>query len=122
MGTPLSSLRILCIYSASSASSAGRHPPRINTITHYTGDVRIKYLQVLENFHNKVLDTVFHCNKNQSYELSDNQILQCMLGYINAENCSLLVYATGFESAVPGVVLDSRSSCMHAACMHAGAT
>ena len=89
----------------------GKHPARINTITHYTGDVRIKYLQVLENFHNKVLDTMFHCNKaypDLGQELSENELMQCVVSLINAENCSLLVYATGFESVVPGGQLKGR--------------
>jgi hypothetical protein len=35
----------------------GNQAARLSAVTRYTGDVRIRFLQVLENFHGKLLDT-----------------------------------------------------------------
>ena len=36
----------------------GKESHRLSSVTKYTGDVRVKYLQVLENMHGKLLDSV----------------------------------------------------------------
>ena len=38
----------------------GKRPTRVSAVTKYTGDVRVKFLTTLENFHGKLLDTVVH--------------------------------------------------------------
>jgi hypothetical protein len=40
----------------------GKRPTRLSSLTKYTGDVRVKFLTTLENFHGKLLDTVVHEN------------------------------------------------------------
>jgi hypothetical protein len=40
----------------------GKRATRVSAVTKYTGDVRVKFLTTLENFHGKLLDTVVHEN------------------------------------------------------------
>lgn len=53
----------------------GKESHRLSAVTRYTGDVRVKFLQVLENLHGKLLDTV----EKYDYSLS----LKGLEGYLN---------------------------------------
>lgn len=96
----------------------GKHPVRVSAITRYTGDVRIKYLQVLENFNFKALDTVLSWHDggysmcalrlaNGSGLLPKHRANQVcnvyLMNFLRAEyGCDMFFYATGFQSVVPG--------------------
>lgn len=92
---------------------SGKRPTRVSAVTKYTGDVRVKFLTTLENFHGKLLDTVVHVdlpfqwaievdpslNQTQAFELT--KVISA-LAYVNLHQCQVLVLATGFQSVVPG--------------------
>ena len=98
----------------------GKRPTRISAVTKYTGDVRVKFLTMLENFHSKLLDTVVHENleehwmgilKNQLKNRTQTRELAKILSaqtYIGQYECEVLVLATGFRSVVPGKRLKKR--------------
>ena len=97
----------------------GRHPHRFSAITRYTGDVRLKSAQVLENFNGKLLDTVDHFEQRPiikvppSWNISDSRMetLRDTLeaaSFLNQHQCEVLFYATGFESYVPGLDLNKE--------------
>ena len=98
----------------------GKRPTRISAVTKYTGDVRVKFLTMIENFHSKLLDTVVHedlanhwmglinvpqLNFTQRKELAK---IYTATSYIGQYECELLVLATGFRSVVPGQRLKTR--------------
>lgn len=96
----------------------GNQAARLSAVTRYTGDVRIKFLQVLENFHGKLLDTVqqFHrlpATQGLSKELNASQILITKralrdIAFLREYDCETMVIATGFRSYVPGMFLTER--------------
>lgn len=101
----------------------GNQPHRLSSITKYTGDVRVKFLQVLENLHGKLLDTVEWYDKHPitfkkipdaTAALGNGTDLSLfrasMKGalIIKEFGCEVLVLATGFKSHVPGMELESR--------------
>lgn len=97
----------------------GKYPHRLSSVTRYTGDVRIKYLQVLENMNGKLLDTVEYFEpvpriKGAEKILNKNQldILKSVTrtaSWLDQFDCETFFIATGFETNVPGgVTLDSR--------------
>mmetsp|Transcript_27062 Transcript_27062/g.58013 ORF Transcript_27062/g.58013 Transcript_27062/m.58013 type:complete len:685 (+) Transcript_27062:261-2315(+) len=94
----------------------GKHPARLSAVTKYTGDVRIKFLQTLENFHGKLLDSVYEPNRYLSgigKELNATQLEELLNVIdaaitIDAHECEVLVLATGFHSFVPGMDLGRR--------------
>lgn len=86
----------------------GKRPTRVSAVTKYTGDVRVKFLTTLENFHGKLLDTVVHenleshwlnildtpeLNKNQKKELG--KVLTAVT-YVGQYDCELLVSMRDF--------------------------
>ena len=103
----------------------GKRPTRVSAVTKYTGDVRVKFLTTLENFHGKLLDTVVHqdvhsywdgaldampdagapLNRTQTGELI--KVVSAMT-YVNQHRCEVLVLATGFRRVVPGQILRTR--------------
>lgn len=111
---------------AESVKVMGRHPLRLSAVTRYTGDVRVKYLQILENFNGKLLDVVDDFGKqkesmlkknvkelpsayNLTLEQVDTVVETCLLAFfILSGRCQTVVIATGFESQVPGIELTSR--------------
>ncbi|CAB9523278.1 FAD-dependent oxidoreductase domain-containing protein 2 [Seminavis robusta] len=91
----------------------GRHGPRLSSVTRYTGDVRVKYLQVLENLNMKMLDTVdFFIPglvriKGLENILSDEQMklvenISLVASWLHSYSCEIFFTATGFDSAIPG--------------------
>ena len=89
---------------ARSVMVLGRRPTRWSMFTKYTGDVRIKYAQPLENFQTKLLSftsTLFQ--HRASYEES-------MVNFITAGNrqfrCDKHFLAWGFRSSVPGISIN----------------
>jgi hypothetical protein len=98
---------------------SGKHPTRVSAVTKYTGDVRVKFLTTLENFHGKLLDTVVHVdlpfqwardldnslNRTQGEELT--KVISAV-SYVTIHQCEVLVLATGFQSVVPGKKLSRR--------------
>ena len=107
---------------AESVSLLGKHPLRLSAVTRYTGDVRVKFLQVLENLNGKLLDVVEdfeyrhekqkkrlpkqfpHFNEHQ---LDTFSVLYHIISWIWRSRCQTLVIATGFESHVPGMELQN---------------
>mmetsp|Transcript_20236 Transcript_20236/g.34564 ORF Transcript_20236/g.34564 Transcript_20236/m.34564 type:complete len:617 (-) Transcript_20236:25-1875(-) len=94
----------------------GNGPVRLSAVTRYTGDVRIKFAQVIENFNGKLLDTAaFHEGgmKIRSKSMTQQQLetyrrlLQDTI-HLRGYKCELWVLATGFESYVPGSNLTRR--------------
>jgi hypothetical protein len=88
----------------------GRKPYRLSAVTRYTGDVRTKYLQVLENMNGKLLDDVgyfyFDTGKLNSDYLDEEQkkvVMNVMqvIEFIVDFKCERLVLTTGFQSRVP---------------------
>eukprot|EP01108_Squamamoeba_japonica_P007011 TRINITY_DN582_c0_g1_i2.p1 TRINITY_DN582_c0_g1~~TRINITY_DN582_c0_g1_i2.p1 ORF type:complete len:525 (-),score=116.51 TRINITY_DN582_c0_g1_i2:18-1592(-) len=86
----------------------GRRPQRISAVTKYTGDVRIKYLQTLENFHAKLRDTNWYFLRAaiRSEHMTTEEInvigeIGNVCRFLKEYNCEYFVYATGFESSVP---------------------
>ena len=77
------------------------------------GDVRIKFLQTLENFHGKLLDAIYQPSYHLTgigAELNETQLIElhktvgaALTAALN--DCQLLVLATGFSSSVPGLIL-----------------
>lgn len=96
----------------------GKHPVRLSSITRYTGDVRVKFLQPTENFHAKLLDTIDHFAHPMKFQGLEkilntrqvNEIVDASTAATFAESfkCELLVLATGFQSHVPGLHLSDR--------------
>lgn len=96
----------------------GRHPHRFSAVTRYTGDVRIKFAQALENFHGKLLDTVDHFTKRPVLNALERRLLPNQVenvrdmleaaSYVHQFDCETLVLATGFRSHVPGIELKGR--------------
>ena len=96
----------------------GKRRQRFFSVTRYTGDVRLRFLQTFENGNAKLLDTIGflsdgqHLNfrggfaKNWTESQKNDFALTLetvmLLGYYN---CELLVIATGFLSNVPGLKL-----------------
>jgi len=84
----------------------GRSPQRLSSVTRYTGDVRVKYLQVLENLNGKLLDTVGHftslpringlerlpLDPSQRQELKE---LVRVAAWLEQMKCEVFFYATG---------------------------
>ena len=91
----------------------GRHPHRFSAVTRYTGDVRLKFSQTLENFNGKLLDTVDYFAQRPELPKADQimspsqvEIVRDMIeaaSFVNQFECETLVLATGFRSHVPGV-------------------
>lgn len=98
----------------------GKEPARLSAVTRYTGDVRAKFFQVLENFHGKLLDTVdvFQGGHKQRFPKHEKLLNQTQmeifskgvlfLGHISRFKCEVLALATGFESYVPGLNIEGR--------------
>jgi hypothetical protein len=97
----------------------GKSPHRLSSVTRYTGDVRVKYLQVLENMNGKLLDTVEYFEAIPKMKGVENILTQPQIdevksasrtaSWLNQFECETFFIATGFESSVPeGVTLDSR--------------
>ncbi len=97
----------------------GTRPTRVSAVTKYTGDVRVKFLTTLENFHGKLLDTVVHLDMpfqwavsiDNSLNLSQAEDLTKVIRavtYANVHQCEVLILATGFQSVVPGKRLKKR--------------
>jgi thioredoxin reductase len=109
---------------AAKVSIYGRSAVRLSAVTKYVGDVRTKFLQVLENFHFKLLDTVDQADgvdigiqNDVRYLLdtmqgeSDKQLAIRTMDaarIMNRDRCELSVIATGFKSHVPGMNMTSR--------------
>mmetsp|Transcript_32211 Transcript_32211/g.68164 ORF Transcript_32211/g.68164 Transcript_32211/m.68164 type:complete len:669 (+) Transcript_32211:17-2023(+) len=91
----------------------GKRPARLSAVTKYTGDVRVKFLQTLENFHGKLMDASYEPSYNFEgigKELNATQYdeLANVVGAaltVTLHECELLVLATGFRSSVPGMDL-----------------
>lgn len=93
----------------------GKESHRLSSVTRYTGDVRVKFLQILENLHGKLLDTVdkydysFRLKGLEDY-LNATQIEQVNSliragTFLKQFKCEVFVVATGFRSHVPGLTL-----------------
>jgi len=91
----------------------GRHEPRLSSVTRYTGDLRIKYLQILENFNMKMLDTVDFFvtglvkTSGLEKQLTPEQIdtvekTALLASWLHDYQCETFFTATGFESSIPG--------------------
>jgi hypothetical protein len=98
---------------------SGKHPTRLSAVTKYTGDVRVKFLNPLENFHGKLLDTIVHVDVPYAayqgldkalYRSQKEEVVKIMNGFsvANIHKCEVLVLATGFQSQVPGKQLKTR--------------
>lgn len=95
----------------------GKHPARMSAITRYTGDVRVKFMQPVENFHGKLLDTVYHFETSRGHKgldqiLNQTQIDQVLdivtaAGWLKTFSCEVFTIATGFRSYVPGIYIPS---------------
>ena len=97
----------------------GKYTHRLSSVTRYTGDVRLKYLQVLENMNGKLLDTVDsfeQINPPQTKGLEQvlNQtgieMVQSAIrsaAYLNQYQCEKFVITTGFQSHVPNWSVES---------------
>ncbi len=93
----------------------GKRPFRLSAVSRYTGDVRTKLIQVVENLHGKLLDTVSHfvtapSVKLRGFNLSSLQTDEMKLhmrtaAWLNQYECETFVIATGFHSQAPGVCL-----------------
>lgn len=94
----------------------GRSPHRLSAVTRYTGDVRVKYLQALENLNGKLLDTVdFFTTLPRlrgeeklpldKYQLHDLKELVRTAAWLDQFECEAFFYATGVQSVVPGMDL-----------------
>jgi hypothetical protein len=98
----------------------GKNAACLSSTTQYTGDVRVKFLQVLENFHGKPLDTVGHFVGDAPYhgldkipnktQLEEFQSLVRTSSWLKRFDCETFVIATGFRSYVPGMSFHSRFS------------
>ena len=108
----------------------GRNPPRFSAVTRYTGDVRLKYVQVLENFHGKLLDTVYWMEytnffgmpkysfkyknmkgipKLNSTQLREASYLTSVAHWLAEWRCSAFFIATGVKSVAPeGITFGKR--------------
>lgn len=96
----------------------GKRPHRLSSVTRYTGDVRVKFLQVLENLHGKLLDTVEKFDYTPRVDglekiMNSSQIEEVKLGvraiaWLKQFDCETFYIATGFLSHVPGLHFDSR--------------
>lgn len=108
---------------AGKVSIYGKRALRLAAVTKYVGDVRTKFLQVLENFHFKLKDTVDQGDRDMVAELAgiehilrglDESQLELAMEAIgsarimNRDQCETSVIATGFQSFVPGMNLTSR--------------
>ena len=92
----------------------GKQPHRLSSVTRYTGDVRVKYLQVLENMNAKLLDTVDSfadvpppVSKGLERVLNESQINEVhslfrTASWLSQFECETFVITTGFKSQVPG--------------------
>ncbi|KAL7535159.1 hypothetical protein ACHAWF_005075 [Thalassiosira exigua] len=93
----------------------GRQNIRLSAVTKYTGDVRVKFLQTLENFHGKLLDSVVGHDHELDFSTIGHELdptqHKVLVDAVEAAftvdvyKCELLVIATGFLSSVPGVEL-----------------
>ena len=95
----------------------GKHPPRLSAVTRYTGDVRTKVIQVMENLNAKLLDTSYYfelpCNLNLAglplnatlEQEADVKIHLMVASWLQGFQCERLVLATGFRSHIPGLSL-----------------
>lgn len=106
---------------AGKVSIYGKRPIRVAAATKSSGDVRTKFLQVLENFHFKLMDTVDQADRDLDFShLKENldsldkaqlefaiQTIDCAR-IMNRDRCETSVVATGFRSHVPGMNLTSR--------------
>lgn len=91
----------------------GRSPPRWSSVTRYTGDVRTKYLQVLENYNAKLLDDVGFFSSDTHYGSLDGldglsgsqkKVVETMVQvvtWLHEFQCETFVITTGFQSSTP---------------------
>lgn len=96
----------------------GKHPARLSSVTKYTGDVRVKFLQGVENFHGKLLDTIWNFEGGRkatgpAVNLNETQVQTVLemaqaATWLEQYTCDVLVIATGFRSHVPGLHFASR--------------
>jgi len=98
----------------------GKQPARLSSITRYTGDVRVKFLQPTENFHGKLLDTVSHFRDGTTIkqgklfrwlnhtQLQEVEYAKMAAAFLRQFQCEVLVLATGFQSHVPGLNFHDR--------------
>ena len=96
----------------------GKKALKIAAVTKSVGDVRTKFLQVLENFHFKLKDTVDQADRHiqlhglsevlneEDLDIADRIIDASMI--MQRDACEVTVVATGFESHVPGESLTTR--------------
>jgi thioredoxin reductase len=100
----------------------GNSPAKLSAVTKYTGDVRTKFLQVVENFHGKLLDTAYHHEvlvvprvSSLDGKISPDEEMQTdlqhslqALNYLRDYHCEVAVICTGFQSVIPGLSLPRK--------------
>ncbi|CAB9500673.1 FAD-dependent oxidoreductase domain-containing protein 2 [Seminavis robusta] len=89
-------------------SVIGKHAYRLSSVTRYTGDVRVKFLQSVENYYGKLLDSVVFVPEVVDMENKEFQSLLTTTAWLEQLQCERFVIATGFQSTVPGKHFDSR--------------
>jgi hypothetical protein len=101
---------------AQSVSVYGRRPTRWSMVTKYSGDVRIKYAQNLENFQSKLLSFTSPIRPpSELVKMTTAEYIAFVRGFMRTQKgiardpdanerpvCTLFFHAFGFRSLVPG--------------------